>query len=96
MSSVISINWIEVEKLTIASEKKVSLDELKVKEKNLDLTNIPPILIDEHNKIIDGVKRYLVLIKLGYNKVPFTRNNFTKKVMVAIEAETPERRMLAA
>lgn len=91
-----SINWIEVEKLSIASEKKISIDELKMKEKNLDLENIPPILIDEHNRIIDGVKRYLVLIKLGYSKVPYRKNNFSKKVYLSFEAETEERLMLAA
>jgi len=96
MSSVIPINWIEVEKLTIASEKKVTIEELKIKEKNLDLDNIPPILIDEQNRIIDGVKRFLVLVKLGYNRVPYRKNSLSKKVFLTFKAETHERLMLAA
>jgi hypothetical protein len=96
MSSVIPINWIEVEKLTIGSEKRVSIEELKNKEKYLDLENIPPILIDEQNRIIDGVKRYLVLVKLGFNKVPYKKNSISKKVFLNLRAETHEKLMLAA
>ena len=62
----------------------------------MDLNNIPPIIIDMNGKIVDGVKRYLVLMKLGSKQVPVIKEDKSKKVFVSLNANLKIRHMLAA
>jgi hypothetical protein len=76
------MEWINIETIIIEPSTKRSLNQISRKESELDLNNIPPITIDTDGKILDGVKRYLVLMKLNYSKVPVVRENKGKKIFI--------------
>lgn len=90
------MEWIDIDTLTIDSNTTRTLNQIIEKEKSLDLENIPPLLIDVNGKIIDGVKRYFVLAKHGFDKVPVVRNNIRNKVFVSYNANRKVIHMLAA
>ena len=90
------MKWVNIDTLTIDKSIKRTLNQICKKQAELDLENIPPIKIDINGKIIDGVKRYLVLMKLGYDEVPVIKENKRAKVFISIEANSKESFMLAA
>jgi hypothetical protein len=47
-------------------------------------------------KIIDGVKRYLVLTKMGYDRIPVKRDNKRGKIHLSLIANWEQNHMLAA
>jgi hypothetical protein len=79
------MEWIKSDSLIIDKEKKLTMNQFEKKLNELDrigFDNTPPILIDSENKIIDGVKRYLVLRKMGYEFVPTQRINENYEVYI--------------
>lgn len=90
------MEWIDVDSIIVDDNMTRSLNEIKKKESELDLDNIPPIMIDMKGKIVDGVKRYLVLTKLGYEKIPVKRDNKRGKIYVSVMANWKLNHMLAA
>ena len=75
---------------------KSNNNSIKLLWNGLDLNNIPPITIDMKGKIIDGVKRYLVLTKMGYTKIPVKRDNKRGKIHLSLIANWEQNHMLAA
>jgi hypothetical protein len=63
---------------------------------NWDGGNRSCLKIDMNGKIIDGVKRYLVLMKWEYDKVPVVKENKSSKVQISYSAKPKESVMLAA
>jgi hypothetical protein len=90
------MEWIDIDSIIVDDNMSRSLNELKKKETELDLNNIPPITIDMKGKIIDGVKRYLVLTKMGYTKIPVKRDNKRGKIHLSLIANWEQNHMLAA
>lgn len=69
------MEFININLLYVPKNRKLTLNQISKKERELtelNFENIPPILINEL-EIIDGVKRFLVLKKLGYESVPVKR-----------------------
>jgi hypothetical protein len=91
-----NMEWVNIESLTLDGSIKRNLNQILEKEKELDPNNIPPIKIDYNGKIIDGVKRYLVLMKWEYDKVPVVKENKSRKVQISYSAKPKESVMLAA
>lgn len=90
------MEWIDIESITIDDSMKRSLNELRLKEMELNFNNIPPITIDMKGKIVDGVKRYLVLNKLGYERIPVKRENKRGKIHISLLTNLQIKHMLAA
>ncbi len=90
------MDWVNINSLTIDSNCKRTLNEVSKKEKELDPNNIPPIKIDMNGKIIDGVKRYLVLMKWEVEKIPVVIESKNTKVHIDYMARRKESVMLAA
>lgn len=90
------MEWVNINTLTLDSSCKRTLNQILQKEKELDPNNIPPIKIDMNGKIIDGVKRYLVLMKWEAEKVPVVRDRRNSKVFISFNAKSKESVMLAA
>jgi hypothetical protein len=90
------MEWININSLTLDSSCRRTLNQVIQKEKELDPDNIPPIKIDMNGKIIDGVKRYLVLMKWEAKKVPIVRESRNSKVFISYDAKSKESVMLAA
>jgi hypothetical protein len=79
------MEWINADSLSINSNKKLTLNQVEKKEvelAGLEINSIPPILVNDGNEIIDGVKRYLVLLKNGVETIPIQRIKKTGKVNV--------------
>lgn len=90
------MEWRDINTLTFNEDITRTLNDIHKKESELDLNNIPPIIIDMNGKIVDGVKRYLVLMKLGSKQVPVIKEDKSKKVFVSLNANLKIRHMLAA
>ena len=90
------MEWIDIDSIIVDETMTRSLNEIRKKESELDLNNIPPIMIDIKGKIVDGVKRYLVLSKLGYDRIPVNRINKRGKIHVSLIADWKLNHMLAA
>jgi hypothetical protein len=90
------MEWIDIDSIIVDETMTRSLNEIRKKESELDLNNIPPIMIDIKGKIVDGVKRYLVLSKLGYDRIPVNRINKRSKIHVSLIANWEQNHMLAA
>jgi hypothetical protein len=90
------MEWININSLILDSSSRRTLNQVIQKEKELDPDNIPPIKIDMNGKIIDGVKRYLVLMKWEVKKVPIVRESRNSKVFISYDAKSKESVMLAA
>ena len=90
------MEWVSINSLTLDSSSRRTLNQVIQKEKELDPNNIPPIKIDMNGKIIDGVKRYLVLMKWEVEKVPVVRDSKNSKVFISYDAKSKESVMLAA
>jgi hypothetical protein len=90
------MEWLDIDTIIVDETMTRSLNELKKKESELDLNNIPPIKIDMKGKIVDGVKRFLVLTKLGYEKIPVKRENKRGKIYINVMANCEQNHMLAA
>lgn len=82
------MKWVKIESLIIDSSVIRTLNEILKKEEELDFNNIPPIKIDSTGRIIDGVKRYLVLIKHDYTQVPVVQENMGKKIYLSLNVNT--------
>ena len=70
------MEWISADRLSINSEKKLTLNQVEKKElelAGLEINCITPILVNDGNEIVDGVKRYLVLLKNGVETIPIKR-----------------------
>ena len=79
------MEWINANQLRINSTKKLTLNQVDKKElelAGLEIGSIPPILVNDLNEIIDGVKRYLVMLKIGIETIPIQRIKKTTKVNV--------------
>jgi hypothetical protein len=79
------MEWINADRLSINSDKKLTLNQIEKKEleiTGLEINCIPPILVNDGNEIVDGVKRYLVLLKNGVESIPIQRIKKTSKVKV--------------
>jgi hypothetical protein len=90
------MEWRDINTLTFNENITRTLNDIHKKESELDLNNIRPIIIDMNGKIVDGVKRYLVLMKLGSKQVPVIKEDKSKKVFVSLNANLKIRHMLAA
>jgi hypothetical protein len=90
------MEWRDINTLTFNENITRTLNDIHKKESELDLNKIPPIIIDMNGKIVDGVKRYLVLMKLGSKQVPVIKEDKSKKVFVSLNANLKIRHMLAA
>ena len=90
------MEWVNINSLTLDCLSRRTLNQVIQKEKELDPNNIPPIKIDMNGKIIDGVKRYLVLMKWEIEKVPVVRESRNSKVFISLDAKSKESVMLAA
>jgi hypothetical protein len=90
------MEWVNINSLLLDSSNRRTLNQILQKEKELDPNNIPPIKIDMNGKIIDGVKRYLVLMKWEVEKVPVVRESRSSKVFISYDAKSKESVMLAA
>ena len=90
------MEWVNINSLTLDSSTKRTLNQVTQKEKELDRNNIPPIKIDMNGKIVDGIKRYLVLMKWEFEKVPVVRESRNSKVFISLDAKSKESVMLAA
>lgn len=90
------MEWIDIDSIIVDETMTRSLNEIRKKESELDLNNIPPLMIDIKGKIVDGVKRYLVLSKLGYDRIPVNRINKRGKIHVSLIADWKLNHMLAA
>jgi hypothetical protein len=90
------MEWVNIDSLILDTNKRRTLNQIIDKERELDPNNIPPIKIDMNGKIIDGVKRYLVLMKWEYDKVPVVKENKSRKVQISYSAKPKESVMLAA
>jgi len=76
------MEWMKAEKIHISVSKKLTLEQVErkyVELQNVGFTNTPPVEIDEKNEIVDGVKRYLVLVKEGFEDIPVRRYKKTDK-----------------
>ena len=79
------MEWVKADSLIIDKEKKLTMTQLDKKQIELErigLDNAPPIWIDDKNRILDGVKRFLVLRKCGYQLIPVCRTNENYEVFV--------------
>jgi hypothetical protein len=90
------MEWVNINTLTIDSSDKRTLNQILEKERELDPTNVSPLKIDLNGKILDGVKRYLVLIKWEFTRVPVIRESKSKKVKINYAAKSEESFKLAA
>jgi hypothetical protein len=90
------MEWVNINSLILDSSNRRTLNQILQKEKELDPNNIPPIKIDMNGKIIDGVKRYLVLMKWEAELVPVLRESKNSKVFISYDAKSKESVMLAA
>lgn len=90
------MEWINIDSVIIDDTKTRSLTEIRNKELELDFNNIPPITIDMKGNIVDGLKRYLVLNKLGYDRIPVRRDNRRGKIHISYMANLQIKHMLAA
>jgi hypothetical protein len=90
------MEWANIDSLTLDTNNRRTLNQILDKERELDPNNIPPIKIDMNGKIIDGIKRYLVLMKWEFEKVPVIRESKSKKVQIYYSAKPKESVMLAA
>ncbi len=84
------MEWILADSLIVDPEKKLTIAELAVKQRELEqigLENTPPILIDERMRIVDGVKRYAVLVKNRYEEIPVRRIGRTSRVHLHLNVE---------
>lgn len=90
------MKWVNIESLIIDSSVIRTLNEILKKEAELDFDHIPPIKIDSNGRIIDGVKRYLVLIKNNYTQVPVVQENMGKKIYLSLNVNTETDYPLAA
>lgn len=82
------MKWINIESLVVDSDSVRTLNEIAKKEFELDFNNIPPIKIDRNGKILDGVKRYIVLIKHNFVQVPVIQDNIGKKIHVELNLDS--------
>jgi hypothetical protein len=90
------MEWVNIESLTIDSSIRRTLNQVIQKENELNPNDIPPIKIDMNGKIIDGVKRYLVLMKWEVKRVSVVRESRNSKVFISYNANSKESVMLAA
>lgn len=90
------MEWINIDSVIIDDTKTRSLTEIRNKELELDFNNIPPITIDMKGNIVDGLKRYLVLNKLGYDRIPVRRDNKRGKIHISYMSILQIKHMLAA
>lgn len=90
------MEWVNINSLTLDSSCRRTLNQVIQKEKELDPNNIPPIKIDMNGKILDGVKRYLVLMKWEVERAAVVRENKNSKVFISFNAKSKESVMLAA
>lgn len=75
----------KIELLQIDENRRLSMSDIDRKQRELEemgFYNVPPILINDKHTILDGVKRYLVLHKMGFESVPVQRFKKTTKVVV--------------
>lgn len=93
--NLMSMEWVSIDSIIVDDTMTRSLKEIRKKEAELDTNNIPAITIDINGKIIDGVKRYLVLIQLGFEKVPVNRVNKRSKIQIEFEANCSQSLKLA-
>lgn len=90
------MEWVNINSLILDSSNRRTLNQIIQKEKELDPNNIPPIKIDMNGKIVDGIKRYLVLMKWEFVEVPVVRESRNSKVFISVDAKSKESIMLAA
>jgi hypothetical protein len=90
------MEWVNINTLICDSSNKRTLNQIIEKERELDPNNVPPLKIDLNGKILDGVKRYLVLMKWEFTRVPVIRENKSKKVKINYSANSEESFKLAA
>jgi hypothetical protein len=90
------MEWINIDSLIVDSNTRRTLNQIRIKENELDPNDIPPIKIDMNGKIIDGVKRYLVLMKWEVKRVSVVRESRNSKVFISYDANSKESVMLAA
>lgn len=71
--------------LNFEDDKVYKIQQIDRKQSELEtigIENTPPILINEKNQILDGGKRYLVHIKLGFEHIPTQRKGRTSKICI--------------
>jgi hypothetical protein len=76
------IKFLELENLVLPKEWKGTLSEIQELSADFDFDMMPPININQDNVILDGVKRYMVCIRLDYESVPVVYQKKTGKVIL--------------
>ena len=79
------MEWMHINDLNFEDDRVYKIQQIDRKQTELEtigIENTPPILINEKNQILDGGKRYLVHIKLGFEHIPTQRKGRTSKVNI--------------
>lgn len=90
------MQWVKVDTLSFDDSTTLTLDEIREVESELNPDCIPPIRIDINGKILEGLSRYLVLLKWEFEEVPVVRDNKRSKIYLSKAAISEESYMLAA
>ena len=76
------IKFLALENLVLPKEWTGRLSEIRKLSVDFNLDKMPPISINQDNVILDGVKRYMVCIRMGYESIPVVYQKKTEKVIL--------------
>lgn len=102
MTSIKSTNYamsiyeVHIDSLSYDDTIKLTLNELAMKESSIDLNCYKPIRIDSNGKILEGIDRFLILLKAGKESVSVIKEGKRSKINLSVAANSEEIFMLAA